>query len=226
MAKCMLIARKSDNLLFCDYNEDFTDDSNLSLILQSKRDLLHKFKDKKVNSSISFESNSYISHCKVYENILYVIITKKTYSPKLAFCLLEDINTTFLDEVKKVFGTQADLFSKLETLEKENYFSKYEKVLRKLNTEYENQQSKDNLDRISKEISEVQQIMTENVNLLVDRENIISSVSNMSSTMKDESKLLYDRAKKTRLSLLFRKYALLIAIILIIIVFILIKVYL
>ena len=58
-----------------------------------------------------------------------------------------------------------------------------------------------------------------------DRENIMGSVSAMSSTMKDESRQLYKNAKKTRYSLLMRKYALLFAIFGIVVVFILFKVY-
>ena len=63
---------------------------------------------------------------------------------------------------------------------RQNYFNKFEKTLKRISAEFGNQQSKDNLDRIKNEINDVHQIMSENVNLLVDTENIMGSVSAMS----------------------------------------------
>jgi hypothetical protein len=96
-------------------------------------------------------------------------------------------------------------------------------VLRRKKEEYENQNSRDNLDKIKKEILDVQQIMNENINLLIDRESLFNSVSSMSSTMKDDSHKLYDRTKKVRYSLLLRKYSVVIAIVAMILLFILFK---
>lgn len=221
-----MISRKSDGLVFTEYCEDFTGDSNLLSIIKSKTEVIKKFKDKKGDFTFNFDTNDYVAHCKVNENILNLIITKKNYNQKLAFCLLNDINKLFIEEVKKIYGMKVDIYSKLETLERENYFNKFEKTIKELNFNYENQESKDNIDKIKKDLYDVHQIMNENVNLIIKREDILSSVSNMSSTMKDESKNLYGQAKKTRYQLMLRKYSIVIALILIVLVFIFLKIYL
>lgn len=179
---------------------------------------------------------------RIVENIVYLVITDKKYSQKLAFCLLEDLNNLFIDEMKSMFGSIVDYYSKVETINKEYFFYKFgkqnylkdiflffflkiliEKVLRRKKDEYENQNSRDNLDKIKKEILDVQQIMNENINLLIDRESLFNSVSSMSSTMKDDSHKLYDRARKTRYSLLLRKYSVLIAIVAMVLLFVIFK---
>ena len=75
--------------------------------------------------------------------------------------------------MRNTFGN-VDFYSKIETLDKEYFFQKFEKVLRKKKYEYEDQVSKDNLDRLKSEILDVHAIMTENVNLLIDREGLLN----------------------------------------------------
>lgn len=80
-----------------------------------------------------------------------------------------------MDELKTQYGTQGvDYYSKLELIDKEFYFIKFEKVLRRKKEDYENQESKDNIDKIKKEILDVTQIVTDNISLLLDRDQIMN----------------------------------------------------
>jgi hypothetical protein len=58
---------------------------------------------------------------------VYLVITDKKYSQKLAFCLLEELNTLFIDEMKSIFGSNVDIYSKVETINKEFFFYKFGK---------------------------------------------------------------------------------------------------
>ena len=90
----------------------------------------------------------------------------------------------------------------------------------------------ENMDKIKKDIMDVHQIMNENLNLLVDRESLFEcrwlinlATTRFSNTMKEDSHKLYMDAKKTRYSLMLRKYAFFIAIFAIIFLFIFYKFY-
>lgn len=85
--------------------------------------------------------------------------------------------------------------------------------------------SRGNVDRLNKEISDVHKIMTENINLLLDREKNLESVSRMASSIKDDSKTFKKRAYETRIKLLFAKYSIFIAIFAILVLFIVFKYY-
>lgn len=59
---------------------------------------------------------------------MYLVITEKKYSQKLAFCLLEDLNSQFIEEMKSMFGSTVDYYSKVETINKEYFFYKFGKL--------------------------------------------------------------------------------------------------
>ena len=67
--------------------------------------------------------------------------------------------------------------------------------------------------------------MTENINLILDRENSLINIDQMASKMTTDSKGFKDQAYKTRLKLLYAKYSIFIAVGVIILLFILLKIY-
>jgi len=82
--------------------------------------------------------------------------------------------------LKSVFGTGAvDYYSKLETVDRAYYFIKFEKFLKKKKSEYNDPNSMDNISKLNKEIMDIKNIMTESINLLVDRDKNIECNYNM-----------------------------------------------
>jgi hypothetical protein len=85
--------------------------------------------------------------------------------------------------------------------------------------------SKSNVNRLNNEISEVHKIMTENINLLLDREKSLDSITVMSGRIKEDSKTFKKKAYETRMKLLLSRYSVLIAIVAIVILFLVFKYY-
>lgn len=83
-----------------------------------------------------------------------------------------------------------------------------------------------NVDSLNKEISDVHQIMAENINLIIDRERAIKSISSLSENIKDDSGKFKKLTYETRMKMLLQKYSILIAIVLIFILIVIFKVYL
>ena len=107
-----------------------------------------------------------------------------------------------------------------------------EKFLKKKKQEFNESSSKQISEKLNREIQEVHKIMVENINLLMDREKnldskyvVILAISRISSSMKDDSKVFKKKAYEVRIKLLLSKYAPLIAIVAVILLVIVFKIY-
>ena len=126
---------------------------------------------------------------------------------------MSDIDDGFTEELKNQFGTQSvSYYSKLETIDRANYFLKFEKYIKKKRNEYLDAKSNSNIERLNKEISDVHQIMAENLNLIMDRDRTLNSISSLSEIIKDSSGKFEKTARETRLRMLMAKYAIFIGI--------------
>lgn len=129
MIRAVLIARKSDGFLFCEVCEEASTDRNLALIRNRATDFLKNMNTKQDMCTVNIDSQNFVFHYKIYENIVYLAITDIKYPSKLAFCFLEDINEGFNEELKNHFGTQSvSYYSKLETIDRAYYFIKFGKI--------------------------------------------------------------------------------------------------
>ena len=57
--------------------------------------------------TVNIDSQNYLFHYKIDENVVYLVIADKKYPPKLAFCFIKEINDGFNEELKNQFGTQS-----------------------------------------------------------------------------------------------------------------------
>lgn len=226
MVKGIIISRKSDGLIFCEVMDDLSD-KNFSFIRNKAQAFLKTIQT--TNNplcTVNIDSPNYVFHYKINENVVYLVIAEKKYPIKLAVCFLNEIDTGFTEELKNHFGTQSvSYYSKLETISRANYFIKFEKFIKKKRAEYLDQDSMTNVDRLNKEISDVHQIMAENINLIIDRERSIKSINSLSENIKDDSGKFKKKAYETRIKMMIQKYSILIAVGLILLLIIIFKIY-
>ena len=81
-----------------------------------------------------------------------------------------------------------------------------------------------NIERLNREISDVHQIMAENINLIMDRDRTMNSINSLSEAIKDNSGRFEKTARETRLKMLLAKYSIFIGIGAIIFLIILFKI--
>lgn len=126
-----------------------------------------------------------------------------------------------------MYGTQSvSYFSKLETIDRPYQFSKFgEKQLKKKKADFIDTNSKSNIDKLNREISDVHKIMTENISLILDRERSLQSVQKISEDIKKQSSEFKNKAYQTRMKLLLSKYSMFIALGVIAILFVVFKFY-
>jgi vesicle transport protein SEC22 len=82
------------------------------------------------------------------------------------------------------------------------------------------------MDKLNKEILDVHKVMTENINLILDREKSLYNIDRISETIKVDSKTFKNKTYDLRIKLMLAKYSVFIAIGAILILFIVFKIYL
>jgi len=219
MIKGLIIARKSDGLIFCEVMDDEDNDKNFWFVRNQAQEFLKNMKSTQNQCTVNLDSQYYIMHYQINDNVVYLAITTKKYPQKLVFSFLSDIDKGFNEELKNQFGTQSvSYYSKLETIDRANYFIKFEKFIKKKRNEY-----LDNIDRLNKEISDIHKVMAENITLMMDRDRTMMSINSLSETIKDNSGKFKDTARQTKIKMLLAKYAIFIVVIAIILLFIIFK---
>ena len=226
MIKGIIISRKSDGLIFCEVMDDEDDDKNFWYVRNQAQEFLKNMSSKENLCTVNIDSQSYIMHYKINENVVYLVITNKKYPQKLAFCFLAEIDDGFTEELKNQFGTQSvSYYSKLETIDRANYFIRFEKYIKKKRKEYLNVDDVNNIEKLNREISDVHDIMKENINLIIDRDRNMNSIHKLSESIKDNSGKFEKTAKQTKLKMLLAQYSILISIVAIILLIIIFKFY-
>ena len=226
MIKGIIISRKSDGLIFCEVMDEEDNDKNFWYVRNQAQEFLKNMKSKENLCTVNIDSKTYIMHYKINENIVYLVITNKSYPVKLAFCFLTEIDEGFTEELKNQFGTQSvSYYSKLETIDRANYFLRFEKFIKKKRNEYLDVDNNNNIERLNREISDVHQIMKENIHLIMDRDRNMNSINSLSESIKDNSGKFEKTAKQTKLKMLLAKYSLVISIFAIILLIVIFKIY-
>ena len=119
-----------------------------------------------------------------------------------------------MEELRNTWGSSSgvDFQSKIETLNNQYAFLKFEKVINKKRKEFRDSQTKENLDKLKEELLDVSKIMTESFEMILNRDKNLNKIGKLSSDLKDNSKKFKKDAKKLKLMFWLRQYATWIAI--------------
>ncbi len=101
-------------------------------------------------------------------------------------------------------------------------FQSLEKCINKIKKEYKDSNSEVNVERLNKELLDINNIMRDNFELILNRENNLQNLSGKATTLKDASKKYKDNARKLKMSFYWKKYGTIAAIVGIFVLFILV----
>ena len=107
-------------------------------------------------------------------------IAERQYNQKLVFVYLQEVAHAFHDELRNTYGSSnnIDYLSKVETIENQYAFLKFERVILKKKKEFKDMNKQENLDKLNQELIDVNKIMTESFEMLLNRDNNLSKISN------------------------------------------------
>ena len=94
------------------------------------------------------------------------------------------------------FGGNVDFSSKIELIEEPYYFTrqvKFERNVKKKINEYNDPRHENNAERLKADLTSLHSIMTENIDLFLNREKDLSRMSDNALRIRESSQLFKDR---------------------------------
>merc|ERR1719150_1039177 len=115
--------------------------------------------------SVDLNNSQFVFHYIIEDGVCFLTLCEKNCPKKLAFGFLDDIHQSFLEELKREFGTHSgvDYRSHIDTVEKPYYFIKFERVIQKKKAEYQNPSSHKAMSKLNESLTEVSNIMRKNI---------------------------------------------------------------
>ena len=167
-------------------------------------------------------------HLKRFSGVVLLVLAEVSYPQQLAFQYLAEIQEALIEEFQKKFGTNAsvDYGSKVEMIDTAYAFQNMERVVNKIKKDYKDSNSSINVERLNKELLDINNIMRDNFELILNRESTLKNLSGKAVNLKENSKKYKDNARKLKMSFYWRKYGTIGAIIGAFVLFILIRLFL
>ena len=81
-----------------------------------------------------------------------------------------------------------------------------ERSINKLKKDYKDSNSEINVDRLNKELLDINNIMRDNFELILNRDNTLKNLSGKAVNLKESSKKYKDNARKLKMSFYWKKY--------------------
>lgn len=106
MLKTTYIARASDGLILCE-TYDSTTDSQLERLKQNAKMLLKKVNTGEQQCTANVDDHCF--HYKVKNGVVFMTIADSNYPQKLAFFYLQDLQDSFMEELKNTYGTSGGI---------------------------------------------------------------------------------------------------------------------
>ena len=91
--------------------------------------------------------------------------------------------------------------------------------------EFRDVNAKENIEKLNQELMDVGKIMTESFDMLLNRDKNLTQLTDKASNLRDGSRRLKDESRKLKLSIVFRQYATPIIICMVLLLFVLMKMY-
>ncbi|KZT12905.1 snare-like protein [Laetiporus sulphureus 93-53] len=212
MVKSTLIVRASDALpLAASVDDEQTEQS----LQEHKQQAKLVFRRITPNSEprCSIESGQYTLHYLIADNVVYLVITDKSYPRKLAF--------SYLDELSKEFAVSYG--AKVEAVRKPYAFVGFDTFMGKTARLYQDTRTANaassSMDKLNGELQDVTRIMTKNMEELLWRGDSLDRMSHLSTSLRSESEKYRKAARNINIQAMIRQYAPIIAIVLFLIIF-------
>eukprot|EP00916_Digyalum_oweni_P021976 GHVL01036421.1.p1 GENE.GHVL01036421.1~~GHVL01036421.1.p1 ORF type:complete len:232 (-),score=31.22 GHVL01036421.1:227-922(-) len=220
MGELTYIGRVADGLILVETWDNLS--SDMTEYKSQAKQILRKLDRGPTKCSI--DSTQVVFHYRIDNGVAYLTICHKNYPKKLAFAFLEELQQLFEEELKREFGNSgngsSDYRSLINTIEKPYHFIKFDRVIQKKKMDYKDPNSSKALSKLNECLSEVTSIMRQNIDDILQRGENMEDVGRKAHDLKYASKEFSGMAKLMNQRALFKKYAPLVAIAFVFILFI------
>nr|CAG4635818.1 EOG090X0HBC [Artemia franciscana] len=150
------------------------DEQGRSLVdYQNQAKMLMKKLDARGPERCSIETPPFIFHYLIKDEVCYLVLSEKTFSRKLAFSYLDDLQQEFSSQYGRKVATVSRPYSFIEF---DNYIQKAKKT-------YIDPRARRNLGTLNNELLNVQKIMVQNIDDVLQRGTLLSELDNKAQNL-------------------------------------------
>ncbi|CAN7937012.1 unnamed protein product [Ixodes hexagonus] len=174
MVLMTMIARVSDGLpLSASVQDDQQQLGPGNTEYQNQAKMLFKKLNDQSFSKSTIETGPYNFHYLIENGVCYLVLTEKSFSKRLAFSFLEDLQNEFNSQ----YG------SRVHSVNRPYTFIEFDTYIQKAKKSFMDSRARRNLTNLNSELQDVQRIMVQNIDDVLQRGSVISELDSKASNL-------------------------------------------
>jgi vesicle transport protein SEC22 len=141
------------------------------------------------------------------EGVCYITLTNSKFPKRLIFGFLEDLRVSFRGFVESKANPPSTFSNEIQNVSHAYAFITFDQTIQKKKREYSNQDSSDNMRRLKSELTDITNIMSQNIDDILKRGENLEDLGHRSRTLKNSSKVFEKQAKWLRMCKEIQQYA-------------------
>lgn len=140
---------------------------------QNQAKMLFKKLNNQSYSRSTIETGPYNFHYMIENGVCYLVLTEKSFSKRLAFSFLEDLQNEFISQ----YGPRVN------SVNRPYSFIEFDTYIQKAKKAFMDSRARRNLSSLNSELQDVQAIMVQNINDVLQRGSVISELDSKASNL-------------------------------------------
>lgn len=140
---------------------------------QNQAKMLFKKLNNQSFSRSTIETGPYNFHYMIENGVCYLVLTEKSFSKRLAFSFLEDLQNEFHSQ----YGSKVNLVNRPYS------FIEFDTYIQKAKKAFMDSRARRNLSSLNSELQDVQRIMVQNIDDVLQRGSVISELDSKASNL-------------------------------------------
>ncbi|CAN7990320.1 unnamed protein product [Ixodes pacificus] len=174
MVLMTMIARVADGLpLSASVQDDQQQLGPGNTEYQNQAKMLFKKLNDQSFSKSTIETGPYNFHYLIENGVCYLVLTEKSFSKRLAFSFLEDLQNEFNSQ----YG------SRVNSVNRPYSFIEFDTYIQKAKKSFMDSRARRNLTNLNSELQDVQRIMVQNIDDVLQRGSVISELDSKASNL-------------------------------------------
>lgn len=198
MVKSITVARVHDGLpLAATIDDDDLDYEYPEHKAQGKA-LLKKQIPNQVDPRMTVEaSDSFCFHVSIRDGVAFVCLADRLYPKRLAYSCLDEASDLFLHEYTT---------DQVGRVSRPYELIRFTNSLQRIKRSYQDVRSKENIERLKEELVDVTQIMTQNINQLLERGSKLENMSLLSNNLSQDARKYVRDAQQLNWNAFMERY--------------------
>ena len=198
MVRSVMIARVADGYPLCATMDDETLESDFPEYKAQFKAIIKPLREQaEPMCSVEARNGAFFFYILLANGIGFICLCEKSYPRKLAFSFLNDLHQNFIGEIP---------LERVEAAPKPYAFISFESTIKRLCKSYQDTRAKQNINRLQEELVDVSNIMTSNIQQVLERGNKLDKMRLISEGLSADSKRYMQDTRYLNLQAMYQKY--------------------